>query len=204
MVKLLSITHSVGVFAQDKWQINSHVTLSLGLRYDVHMSPLREDWNPFFSDRDTYPVDRNNFQPRVGFAYSPNPSSVVRGGFGIFYEKQWIDRFENYSLNPVFTSSFMAQFPTVQPDPGPGRGQLPTDPLLVNGPDPQPNPRQSAGAVGHAGTQHRRRVARYAGSDSSWAASGLDWLRAANRPAALGSRPTTCTSRTETCRFATI
>jgi hypothetical protein len=134
MVKLLSITHSVGVFAQDKWQINPHFTLSLGIRYDVHISPLREDWNPFFSDPDAYPVDRNNFQPRVGFAYSPNPRSVVRGGYGIFYEKQWIDRFENYSLNRVFTSSFMAQFPTAQADPGPGRGQLPSDPLLVAGP----------------------------------------------------------------------
>ena len=29
--------------------------------------------------------DRNNFAPRVGFAYSPTPRWVVRGGYGIFY-----------------------------------------------------------------------------------------------------------------------
>ena len=59
-----------------------------------------------------YPVDKNNFQPRVGFAYSLEPAtSVLRGGYGMFYEKQWIDRFENYPLNRVFTNSFMAQLP---------------------------------------------------------------------------------------------
>jgi hypothetical protein len=134
MVKLLSITHSLGAFIQDKWQMTPHFTLSLGLRYDVHVSPVREFWNPFFSDPNAYPVDKNNFQPRAGFAYGIGPASVIRGGYGLFYEKQWIDRFENYALNRVFTNSFQAQFPTAQADPGPSRGQFPTDPLLVNGP----------------------------------------------------------------------
>ena len=52
----------------------------------------------------------------------------------MFYEKQWIDRFENYLLNRVFTNSFIAQFPVAQADPGPASGRFPTDPLLVNGP----------------------------------------------------------------------
>ncbi len=52
----------------------------------------------------------------------------------MFYEKQWIDRFENYLLNRVFTSSFIANFPVSQADPGPGNGRFPTDPFLVNGP----------------------------------------------------------------------
>lgn len=134
MVQLLTRTHSLGMYVQDKWQVAQHFTLSLGLRYDVHVSPLRETWNPFFTDPDAYPVDKNNFQPRVGFAYSPSTTSVVRGGYGVFYEKQWIDRFENYALNRVFTNSFQAQFPTAQADPGPSQGRLPTDPLLVNGP----------------------------------------------------------------------
>jgi hypothetical protein len=134
MVKLLSTTHSFGMFVQDKWQVNQRLTVSLGLRYDVHVSPLTELWNPFFSDSNAYPVDKNNLQPRFGFAFSPSPTSVVRGGYGIFYEKQWIDRFENYSLNRVFTSSFQAQFPVAQADPGPQAGRFPTDPLLVNGP----------------------------------------------------------------------
>jgi hypothetical protein len=134
MVKLLSRTHSLGLFLQDKWQVNPHLTISLGLRYDVHNSPIREQWNPFFANPDDYPIDRNNIQPRAGIAYSLGPGSVIRGGYGLFYEKQWIDRFENYSLNPVFTSSFIANFPVSQVDRGPSEGRLPTDPLLVNGP----------------------------------------------------------------------
>ncbi len=134
MVQLLSRTHSLGLFVQDKWQMNQHLTVSLGLRYDVHNSPITERWNPFFASPDVHPIDKNNFQPRAGFAYSLGSVSVVRGGYGLFYEKQWIDRFENYSLNPVFTSSFIANFPVSQVDPGPAAGRLPTDPLLVNGP----------------------------------------------------------------------
>jgi Carboxypeptidase regulatory-like domain/TonB dependent receptor-like, beta-barrel/TonB-dependent Receptor Plug Domain len=134
MVRLLTRTHSAGLYLQDKWQVNDRLTMSLGLRYDVHVSPLREMWNPFFEDPNAYPVDNDNIQPRVGIAFSPSPTSVVRGGYGMFYEKQWIDRFETYMLNPVFTDSYIAQFPVLQVDPGPSRGQFPTNPLLVNGP----------------------------------------------------------------------
>ena len=134
MVKLLSRTHSLGLYLQDKWQLRQNLTLSLGVRYDVHNSPITENWNPFFADPDTHPIDKNNFQPRVGVAYSMGPATVIRGGYGLFYEKQWIDRFENYMLNPVFTNSFISNYPVSQVDPGPSAGRFPTDPLLVNGP----------------------------------------------------------------------
>lgn len=35
--------------------------------------------------RELVPNDRNNFGPRVGFAYNARPSTVLRGGYGIFY-----------------------------------------------------------------------------------------------------------------------
>jgi hypothetical protein len=130
----LSRTHSLGLFVQDKWQINTSLTLNLGMRYDLHVSPLRWDSNPLFSDPTAYPIDKNNVAPRVGFAYNIGNRSVVRGGYGLFFEKQYVDRFNIYQQNPVFATSFLAQFPRTDVDPGPSRGQRPTDQLLVNGP----------------------------------------------------------------------
>lgn len=131
---LVSKTHSLGLYVHDKWQATSNLTMNVGLRYDVHVSPLIENNNPLFSDPTAYPIDRNNIQPRVGFAYNMSGRSVLRGGYGLFYEKQWIDRFESYLLNPVFADSFLANYPFNAPDPGPSNGRFPTDPLLVNGP----------------------------------------------------------------------
>ena len=37
------------------------------------------------SGRRTIPIDRNNFAPRLGFAYSPDSKTVIRGGAGIYY-----------------------------------------------------------------------------------------------------------------------
>ncbi len=65
-----------GLYIQDKWRIGSRLTLTLGLRYDNETRPFRE--------RDWYQPDRNNFQPRVGFAYAPDDKTVIRGGFGIY------------------------------------------------------------------------------------------------------------------------
>jgi hypothetical protein len=130
----LSRTHSIGLFVQDKWQVAPKLTVNLGMRYDVDVSPLRWDDNPLFTDPTAYPVDRNNVAPRAGFAYNMDGRSVVRGGYGLFYGKSYVDRFNIYQQNPVFASSFRALFPFDRADPGPSNGRLPTDPLLVNGP----------------------------------------------------------------------
>ena len=36
--------------------------------------------------RSLFEPDRNNVQPRVGFAYSVNPKTVIRGGYGLYYQ----------------------------------------------------------------------------------------------------------------------
>lgn len=133
-LRLRTTTHSIGLYGQDKWQMTPNLTVSLGLRYDLHISPIDNRWNPFFTDPSAYPIDKNNVQPRTGFAYNMGGKAVIRGGYGLFYEKQWIERFEPYGLNSVFRDSFQAQFPLDRADPGPSSGRLPTEPLLVAGP----------------------------------------------------------------------
>jgi outer membrane receptor protein involved in Fe transport len=127
-------THSTALFAQDKWRVNDDLTLNLGLRYDVESGPIKERFNPLFSDPNDYPVDWNNIQPRVGLAYSIGPGSVIRAGYGMFYEKLWFDRFDVYVRQGVFADSFVAEFPVAQADAGPSQGRLPSEPLLQNGP----------------------------------------------------------------------
>ena len=66
-----------GAFAQDDWRLRPNFTLSLGLRYETQNN-----------------IDSNlNFAPRVSFAWSPGgggtsrPKMVLRGGFGVFYDR---------------------------------------------------------------------------------------------------------------------
>jgi outer membrane receptor protein involved in Fe transport len=75
---------SFGAFLQNRWQASSKLTLNLGLRYDIEKLPT-----PFRTDK-------NNFSPRLGVAFSPSKDWVLRGGFGLFY-----DRLPLAFLNPA-------------------------------------------------------------------------------------------------------
>ena len=106
-----------GVFAQDDVKLSSDLTVNLGVRYDYLTNP--ENNLPFpginpanlFGPINTYvPIknDTNNIAPRIGFAYSPHGmfgkigdgKTVIRGGFGIFYDST----FSNILVNTAQTS----------------------------------------------------------------------------------------------------
>lgn len=127
--------HFVGLFAQDKWKLNPRATLNLGLRYDVEVVPVNEANNPRFGSGD-YPVDKNNVSPRVGLTYALDDEghSLVRGGFGLFYQKTPFFVLGNFITNGVLSDSFTVLFPEAGVDPRPSQGLFPTDPFLVNGP----------------------------------------------------------------------
>ena len=125
----------VGVlFAQDKWH-RGNLTMNLGVRYDIESTPISNDYNPFFA-AGAHAVDRKDIAPRLGFAWKPGGSgkSLFRGGYGIFYDKITLQTTTPFVSQGVYGTSFTASFPNSSADPGPSRGQLPTDPLLVNGP----------------------------------------------------------------------
>ena len=62
-------------FAQDHWVASKSLTLDYGLRYDLNHLPSSFHPGSF------------NLSPRVGFAWSPGKSIVVRGGFGTYYDR---------------------------------------------------------------------------------------------------------------------
>ena len=147
--------HFIGAFAQDKWKLTNHLTLSLGLRWDAEVTPIDEVSNPYFSDASAYPVDWNNIQPRVGFAYSLGEGGrqVVRGGYGKFYERTYFELVGGFYTGGTYVFSSNQQFPVASADLGPRNGNLPTHPFLVNGPVITPETRAAIEAQFPTGRQ---------------------------------------------------
>ena len=64
----------VALFVQDDVRVRPNLSIDVGLRYD---------WQSYFGDRD-------NFAPRLSFAYAPGDGArrtVIRGGTGVFYDR---------------------------------------------------------------------------------------------------------------------
>src|SRR4029453_1807956 len=89
-------------YAQDDWKVNSKLSLNLGLRYDfitpaLEASDAQTNFDPSGSgsllvagsgsleDRGLVKPDTNNFAPRVGAVYQLDSKTLIRGGWGIFY-----------------------------------------------------------------------------------------------------------------------
>jgi len=66
---------SYGSFLEDHWSVAPKLTLDLGVRYDFERLP------------GNFNQDANNISPRIGFAFSPVSKWVIRGGFGLFYDR---------------------------------------------------------------------------------------------------------------------
>jgi hypothetical protein len=83
-----------------------------------------------------YPVDKNNIAPRIGFTRTldADGKSVIRGGYGMFYNRTILGAIDDTIEFPKFTSWAVVNFPNATVDPGPSAGRFPTDPFLVNGP----------------------------------------------------------------------
>lgn len=65
------------VFVDDQWSVGPRLTVNAGLRFDY------DDLSKGGSDRG----DTNNIAPRLSVNYQVDDRSVVRGGFGLFYDK---------------------------------------------------------------------------------------------------------------------
>ena len=117
------------LFVQDDWKVRPNLTLNLGLRWD-YFAPLRSKRDRISNlvlgpgeslqgagikvGGDLYEPDRNNFGPQVGFAWSPKSiighdvenRVVLRGGFGIAYNRLPGSRLLESRFNPPFFAHF--------------------------------------------------------------------------------------------------
>ena len=103
--------YQLNFYAQDNWRVRPTLSLSYGLRYEYNTPPreanrrIEDTFNSplldfvpglksFIGNRTSiFDPDRNNFAPRVGFAYAPNlfgrdrGLSVIRAGYGLYYDQ---------------------------------------------------------------------------------------------------------------------
>jgi hypothetical protein len=113
-------------YFDDTWRVSNHLTLNLGLRYELQ-GPWSERFNrlsyfdpnaasylnailPLGSPtvkgdaflipqgtRNNISMEKDNFAPRIGFAYGIGQQTVVRSGYGIF----WIPNYVSFAVNPL-------------------------------------------------------------------------------------------------------
>jgi hypothetical protein len=108
-----------GFFVNDVWQAGRNLTLSLGLRYELNTpvqtyegvaSMLAEDFETLIpgASLSDYPVEGFKFHdpnykdiaPRLGATYRLGEKTVLRAGFGIYYNPNQMNSFTFLTNNP--------------------------------------------------------------------------------------------------------
>ena len=75
----------LGLYVADTYKVRPRLTLDVGVRQDFQIYP-QPNANPEFLLTGQFPNQYQRLAPRIGFAWQPLEKTVVRGGFGMFYE----------------------------------------------------------------------------------------------------------------------
>jgi hypothetical protein len=157
-----------GNFIQDSWKVTRRLTVNLGLRWDVSV-PMTETHgrmsfidlaapNPGAGNRpgalvfygpgagqagtnEVWRTSWNDFGPRAGIAFSLTDKTVLRAGYGMFYEPNNVNGLSNISANGFFglaqyVSTDNGLTPSFQLDGGFPQNYRPApslDPAFING-----------------------------------------------------------------------
>ena len=104
-------------FVEDNWKVRSNLTMNIGVRYDIQMIPQPPQPNtktPLTTlYTSTINIDKNNFAPRLGLAWSLGKGTVIRAGYGMFYAKTsnstyYATRVENGVFQQTFNCTVAA------------------------------------------------------------------------------------------------
>jgi hypothetical protein len=119
-----------GFYVQDTFRALPKLTLEMGLREDFQVYPQPAK-NPVFPLTGQYPNQFQRLAPRFGFAWQPGSRTVVRGGFGEFYDNM---NGLNYR-NAVVSNGLASQQSSVSVNYNGGQPnqQVPTFPNILPG-----------------------------------------------------------------------
>jgi hypothetical protein len=110
-------TESYNFFVNDSYRVTPRLTINGGLRYEYNSPPVDAEDNANLYDvatrslvrvgtngvpRSGFDADKNNFAPRVGFAWSVREDTVLRGGYGIYYDQSPLAPAEALYFNSPF------------------------------------------------------------------------------------------------------
>ena len=122
-------TQSYNFFVNDSWRVRSDLTLTAGLRYEYNTPPVDADDRANVYDVNTgtlvqvgtngvprsgFNADKNNFAPRVGFAWTigDDQLTVLRGGYGVYYDQSPLAPAEALYFNaPYFDNNLFFSLP---------------------------------------------------------------------------------------------
>jgi hypothetical protein len=95
-------TRDYAFFYQHDIRLDSNTTVNFGMRYEYQQMPEPQIPNAALPLTSVFPKDKNNFGPRIGFAYSfgKNSENVVRAGYGMFY-----GRITNSAISNAITNT---------------------------------------------------------------------------------------------------
>jgi Carboxypeptidase regulatory-like domain/TonB dependent receptor-like, beta-barrel len=119
VVSIVMRSKTYAAYLQDDWKISHKLTLNLGMRYEYFTPPVDPSNQMYTFDQQTGTVvqvgtngfpragtrsDKNDFAPRIGFAWNPGWSLAVRGGYGVYYDGGMFETNSAMFFNPpVFT-----------------------------------------------------------------------------------------------------
>jgi hypothetical protein len=126
---LYPVYNNYSAFAQDTWRIAPRLTVTYGIRYELNPAPTEQNGNQPFTvtglnnfaslalapkGTSLYQTPHDDFAPRVGFAYNalPGRGTVIRGGFGLFYDLGYAFTGSAYSTTN-FPFAVISVFPNV-------------------------------------------------------------------------------------------